>query len=189
MPVLQNQKHEIYAQHRAAGNNMTDSARMAGYSSGKYMGQTAYSIEHRPEVKERIAELRPAIEEKVKEEVTREMSKLAVERTVARVKVVSRDDIMNELANVVDEAKELSGAAGFTARLRALELMGKEKGMFVDRSMTITSPLDGLSPDTLLALVGIIEKVEKGEVRIAAPQPVIEAEVVEVEPEGDGPAD
>lgn len=57
MPILQNTRHEAFAQARARGARRDDAYEDAGFAGGN---DHAWQLEARPEVAERIAELRAA---------------------------------------------------------------------------------------------------------------------------------
>jgi hypothetical protein len=59
MPILQNPRHEAFAQARARGARLVDASEEAGYAFGGNHGSRLASM---PEVAERIAELRAAQE-------------------------------------------------------------------------------------------------------------------------------
>jgi hypothetical protein len=52
---------------------------------------------------------------------------------------------------------------------KGLELVGREIGMFVQRSMQIESPLQRLSADKLLSLLAIVEEAVGNEEATVAP--------------------
>ncbi|PGH52757.1 hypothetical protein CRT60_22690 [Azospirillum palustre] len=132
MAALTNTLHERFAQNVARGLNGTKAAVEAGYGPNNAAAQ-ACKLQKRDDVKERIAELRAASERAVVQEIA-----------------ADRAWVMQKLVANVDGAQ---AAGNLNAMNRALELIGKELGMFVDRTMEVKSPLDGLSATQLQALV------------------------------------
>jgi hypothetical protein len=147
MPPLEIHKQELFAQALAQHGHMTRAAIEAGYST-KGAGVAGSRLAAKPKVKQRIMELQRDNREKVQ-----------------RAVVADRAWVLNSLvANAEDALK----AKDRSAANRALELVGKELGMFIERKMDLKSPLDGLSADDLLAIVRLAEQVEGG-----APVPVL----------------
>jgi len=141
----------------AQGNTAVVAATKAGYSNAN---KQAYQVLKQPAVKARIAEVSALIDqEKAKD--------------IVRVAAPTREWVLRELVDQVEHAKLASDRG---ATLKGLELVGKEIGMFVQRSMAIESPLARLSADKLLALLALVDEavgseqvtIPKGNV-IAAP--------------------
>ena len=99
-----------------------------------------------PERQQRILEIR--------EELGRQR-----DLVLMKVDVPTRERVLRDLLEVGDKAKQ---QGNLTAQLRALELVGKELGMFVQRSsVTVESPLARLSPEQLLALAAALDQPER----------------------------
>lgn len=172
---LPNVRWERFCQNVAAGLPGAESYRLAGFSSTT-AGNGAYLLRKRhPEVNERIAALTAAIADQAATTVAERAAALTVEVKVEaevqnRVRVLqveqqpTREWVLSELAQNIEVAKERGDRSSIN---RALELIGKELGMFVDRKMEIRSPLDGLSADQLVALLAVAERLQGG-VQIAA---------------------
>jgi hypothetical protein len=138
---LKNELHERFALAYAKHRNGTRAAVEAGYAPGPdnaWAGVHATKLLKRPEVAQRISEVKEAVKVKTAELV-------AVDRAWVLEKL---------MANAINaiEAND-RGAAN-----RALELIGKEQGMFVERRMEMRSPLDGLQPNELAALVRLLDQ-------------------------------
>jgi hypothetical protein len=70
-----------------------------------------------------------------------------------RVEMPRREQVLANLIRIDLDAEKQGNLA---ARLKANELLGKELGMFVTRiDAMVSSPLDGLSRDQLLALANV----------------------------------
>lgn len=146
MGILKNAKHEHFAQLIVKGVTATEAALTAGYSP------------RRAEVTG--CELRK--DRKISVRIT-ELSALATERATEKTGV-DKAWVMNQLVEVVKMAKQaepVRDAEGnpigeykqnLAAANKALELIGKEFAMFVDRSEVRTGPLDDASTEVLLKL-------------------------------------
>lgn len=132
MPRLKNDRHEAFAVEYAVTQHGTKSALAAGVSAAS-AATAAVRLLKRADVRKRIAEL--------KRDVT--------DRTLMRVSA-DRSWVLQQLVENAEDAKEARDRA---ARNRALELIGKELGMFVDRRMDVKSPLDELSAAELRDLL------------------------------------
>ena len=139
MPQLTNKMWETFAQAMARGVNQTNSALEAGYSdvSAHVRG---CELAKKPAVKARIEELR------------RKADKLAVQAVAC-----DREWVLRELVATYEAAR---AAKNQTAANRALELIGKEQGMFIDRKMDVKSPLEALSTQQLQQLMAVVSDAE-----------------------------
>lgn len=143
MGMLKNAKHEHFAGLMAKGVSQTEAAVTAGFSQRRAI-VTASELLARPEVKARIAELRVMVVERITEKTG-----------------IDKAWVMKELVEVVQMGKAASPIIGkdgestgevkqnLAAANKALELIGKEFGMFVDRSEVRTGPLDGVEHEDL----------------------------------------
>ena len=157
MAALRSARREQFCLLVAQGNLPVPAARKAGFKSAD---KVASQMMRQPAVKARIAEMSERVDiEKAKE--------------IVRVNASTREWVLRELVDQVEHAKLASDRG---ATLKGLELVGKEIGMFVQRSMAIESPLARLSADKLLALLALVDEavgseqvtIPKGNV-IAAP--------------------
>ena len=130
-------KREAFCQAVARGLSGAKAAEEAGYGGSG----TSTRLMQRPEVKARIAELDAVVEAKR----ISQLEKMAP----------TRDWVLRELVENVYGAKEAKDRASVN---RGLELIGKEMGMFVQRSMVIDSPLQRLPADKLVAVLALIEQ-------------------------------
>jgi len=149
MSALRSVRREQFCLLVAQGNTATVAAKKAGYSQPD---KQAYQIMKQPAVKARIAEMGERVDlEKAKD--------------IVRVAAPTREWVLRELMGNVETAKL---AADRGAVNKGLELVGREIGMFVQRSMQIESPLQRLSADKLLSLLAIVEEaVGTGEATVA----------------------
>lgn len=139
MPTLSNKRHEKYCQLVATGYTKRQSYVAAGFKDNRGNAALLYK---RPEVAARIAELKDQnfkLEEKIAE-VTKNAEEVEVDLSK---KWVLDKLIQNTLACMVSNQR--------SAANRALELLGKELGMFIDRSeVHTTSELAKLTDEELL---------------------------------------
>lgn len=110
MPALENSRHEKFAQGLAQGMSAAEAYTAAGYKGDR---TAASRLSTNVNVQERVAELQ--------------------ERAAASVSL-SREWVMEQLIDNASLAKENGDWAPAN---RALELLGKELGMFVDRSENV----------------------------------------------------
>jgi 4-hydroxyphenylpyruvate dioxygenase-like putative hemolysin len=110
MSALRNSRHEHFAQLVASGKGLRESFLSVGYSAGN-AASCARRLSRNEQVRARIAELQSA----------------AAKNAATRA-VVDRDWVLSELRTIAENG-ESEGA-----RVRALELIGRELVMFVDRT-------------------------------------------------------
>ena len=120
----------------------------------------AYRLQQRPEATARIEEPKQAIAEQAQAATTDRAAAVAAEvkieaevrqrvRTLETREQPTRERVPSELALNVGEAKQKGDRGSIS---RALELIGKEIGMFVEREMAVKSPLERLDANQLVAL-------------------------------------
>jgi hypothetical protein len=129
MPVLKNPKHERFAQLVSQGVTPTSAAKTVGYSELR-AAPTGSELVRKGNVKERIEELRVRISD----------------QTVSSVAVTK--------AWVIEKLVQNAQRTGTMVTIKALELIGKELGMFVDRKdMTLRAArLEDVPQDDLIEI-------------------------------------
>lgn len=138
MPILKNPRHERFAQALADGKSQVEAHQLAGYRPNK---GTASVLKRHPNISERVQELLAEREQ---------MSREATERATAEL-ALTKADVMRGLLACHDAA---SAAGQHSAAIRALELLGKQLGMFVDRKeMRLIRSVSDLSDEELDALI------------------------------------
>lgn len=157
MSILKNAKHEHFAQLVAGGKTPPVAYVTAGYSEAG-AAQSANRLLKNADVSLRIAQLRQAVEEPSRE---RAIEKAAVDKAwvlqelIEIVKMAKQaEPVRDSEGNPIGEYKQNLAAAN-----KSLELLGKELGMFVDRSEVRTGPLDGLTHEELREFHDAIESV------------------------------
>ncbi|SDR25218.1 hypothetical protein SAMN05519103_01504 [Rhizobiales bacterium GAS113] len=127
MPALKNHRYERFAQERARGKTLTDAWERAGGTRGH---RYASRLSRRPDIIQRVEEIKSGA-------VERAAGALAIDRQWVIQRLVENVERAMQLEPVMrggiatGEYRYHAGAA-----LRALELIGKELGMFVERSET-----------------------------------------------------
>ncbi|MCA6108127.1 terminase small subunit [Bradyrhizobium cenepequi] len=159
MPVLKNAKHERFAQELAKGTPAAKAYVEAGYkpSSGN-----AATLKATQSISERVAELLAE-----REKVHAQATAIAIEKAA-----LTKEWVIERLRENAERALQAIPAGengtgeyqyqGSVAN-RALELLGKELGMFIDRK-EVGKPGDfaGLSDDELDAIISGGEAANSG---------------------------
>jgi len=118
MPPLENAKHERFAQALAAGNSAVEAYESAGYSRNRGHAST---LRRNPKLLKRVDEIF---------ETRGQIQGRGALAAIERAKLTKAAVIEMLLAD-----RELARKNGqSSAAIRAAELLGKELGMFVDRS-------------------------------------------------------
>lgn len=110
MPILSNARHERFAQELAKGLVPEDAYQAAGFKPAR---QNAHRLMTKDDVRARVEELK--------------------QRAAADVQV-SREWVLEQL---IDNAAKAKQAGDFGPSNQALNLIGKELGMFVERSENV----------------------------------------------------
>jgi phage terminase small subunit len=145
----------------ANGGNAKQAAVVAGYSphTAKQQGQRLLTnVDLAAEVSRRRAEVMAKVAENT--EVTKEWItaslKMVAERCLQAAPVLDRkgDRVLTETPS-----GDLVPAFEFNAAgaNRALELLGKEQGMFIERTMVIKDPLEKFSPAELREFYAVLK--------------------------------
>jgi hypothetical protein len=129
MPVLRNPRHEKFSQLVASGIKPTEAYVSLGYSKAG-APQSANNLLKRTDVRERVNEIQSLAAQSSAEAVAFDQKR-----------VLDRLDVLSRKA---EELGQISAAA------RCEELIGKHRGMFIDRSALLweTDP-DKMTPDQL----------------------------------------
>jgi phage terminase small subunit len=117
LPVLKNPRHEKFAQLVASGIRPAEAYISLGYSRNG-AAQSAAKLLQRTDVRKRLDEILASAAQSVAAEVAFDQKR-----------VLSRLDVLGRKA---EELKQISAA------VRCEELIGKERGMFVERSEQVT---------------------------------------------------
>lgn len=120
MPRLANQQHELYARHRARGMIASKAALAAGFAAGS----STTHLENDADIVARIAEV---MEEQKAQRDAQRAAAVEAAKVVGSMTGMGRSWVVQQLAEVAAFAKE---DRDYGQANRALELIGKEFGMF-----------------------------------------------------------
>jgi len=176
MPVLNNSRHEIFANVIARGETISRAYVLAGY---KENDANATNLSRLPHIAERIQEIKGRAADRAQvtaERVLRELARLgfaditeAVSVSRGKVKIKDTKDLDPDLRAAIAEIR--AGRDGtvvkFHDKVAALEKLGKHLGMFKDS-------LDVHLNVSLLDLVNGSYSMEQGQVVEADATPAIE---------------
>ena len=164
MPALENAKHELFAQEIAKGASQRDAYKAAGYEvkSDAAADANASRLLTNAKVKARVAELQERISD-----VTVEKAAVSKAWVIAKLvenveRAMTAEPVRDAQGNPTGEYKYNGSVAN-----RALELIGKEQGMFIDRS-EVGKPgdFDDLSDEQLREFVAAEAKDLLGNGRV-----------------------
>lgn len=153
MARLANDRNELYARHRAKGMNAAKAALAAGYAPGS----STTHLEQDADIVARIAEL---FEEQQAQRAAQREAAIEAAKVVGQMTGVSRAWVITKLA---ENAQNAASDGQFKESNAALELIGKDFGMFtggsgddpssnVPKTMDLDK-LDGLLGQTMEGLI------------------------------------
>jgi hypothetical protein len=143
---INERRMRLFAQAVAKGETLTGAAVAAGATKGA-AGATGSRWIKRDDVQAMIEEERERLEAERQD-------------TLTRVVVPTREDVLRDILEVRDEAKRTKNQ---TLRLKCNELVGKEIGMFVNRSeVAVSSALDAMPASVLLEWRRAVEAASIG---------------------------
>jgi phage terminase small subunit len=158
--MLNNAKHEHFAHLVAKGETPPKAYVKSGFSE-RGAAQSANRLLKNADVSARIAQLRKSIEEPARE---RAIEKAAVDKAWVLEQLIevvhmakATDPVLDRDGNPTGELKQNLAAAN-----KALELIGKEFAMFVDRKVVQTGPLDDLEHEELKKLQKALDDITRG---------------------------
>jgi len=146
MPVLSNPKHEKYAQELAKGKSQADAYEAAGYKGDR---TAASRLATNVNIQARVAELQEKVAGRVVER-TSISKEWVIERLIENAnRAMQAEAVKTKDGETIGEYAYQGNVAN-----RALELLGKELGMFIDRK-EVGKPGDfsELSEDELDAII------------------------------------
>lgn len=170
MPRLKNKKHEKFSQFLAVGYNKAQAYIAAGFKPNR---SNASSLSQDPLIINRVKELKDQ-----KFLLENEGDEVAIQNQKVESHDVDKKWVMQQL---IGNAKSCMAGNQRSAANRALELIGKELGMFIDRSeVHTTGDLAKLSDEELIKRLQ--EELEKPEsIDPDSITQVIEAESTEID--------
>ncbi len=141
MPVLSDPKREKFASLLSSGKSLTEAYKSAGYNA-KHPGKAGSALAKRADVKSRVEELR----RKISNEVARQ---------TAHKVALTKEWVIEKLVENAQEALSVKG--GSAVANRALELLGKELGLFREPEVKAPVKLEDLPQETLEAMLAEAE--------------------------------
>jgi hypothetical protein len=151
VPVLPNAKHERFCQELASGKTAEDAHGIAGYKASR---SGASQLKHQVNISNRVAEIL------AEREVIHAQATADAVKSAGLTKEWVIETLMVNVARAMqaEEIKRSDGTGTGEYRYegsvanKALELLGKEVGMFVDRKEIRTGHLDELPADSITEL-------------------------------------
>lgn len=159
---LKNAKHEHFAQLVANGEPAARAYEIAGYS-GKGAKQSAARLLTDADVCDRIAHLRSIKVAGIEKATAAVVEKAGLSKEWVISQLMENVSMAKQAEPVLDREGKETGeyTQNLAAANKALELLGKEVGMFVDRKEIRSGPLDGLPPDEAKALIDAIDAIQR----------------------------
>jgi hypothetical protein len=151
MPVLSNAKHELFANALAEGKSALDAQVIAGYAKNR---GNATTLKQNKLIQKRVADLlerRSEVEAKATEKAA---TSLAIDREWVMGRLKENAERALQVIPVKDKEGTPTGEFKYEGSVanRALELLGKEIGMFVDRHVNINRTLSEVADAELEAI-------------------------------------
>ena len=132
MPVLLNAKHERVAQFLAAGKSAHEAHTEAGYTSNRHNAATLARKQH---ILERVAEILSERERMHGQATAKAVERISLTKEWILARLVENAQRAMQAEAVLDDNGDAIGQYNYQGNVanRALELLGKELGMFIDR--------------------------------------------------------
>lgn len=159
MGTLRNPRYERFAQELANGTNQAFAYMAAGYrTNAKAAAVSANRLLNRSEgkaIRERVAEILAEREEIHQRTLARTIEQTAVDKSWVLARLIEN---ANNCAVIGDDGKPLAASAAN----RALELIGKEIGMFVDKSEVTVNDNADVTDMSREELAAEAERIARG---------------------------
>jgi phage terminase small subunit len=159
MPVLRNPKHERFAQLVSQGVKPTEAAKSVGYSALRSAATGSELVRER-KIAERIEELTAKVTEQI-------VKHSVVDRSWVLERLKENLERAMQHEPVRDSKGKETGEYVYQGNVanRALELIGKELGMFIDRGefRFLDKPIEELPYDQLATIAGRINSDHSSE--------------------------
>lgn len=173
-------RQEAFCRLIVAGKGPRAAAVGAGYRDYKNADKDARVTMKKPLVAARIAELKALVAAEVvatQEAARKELGKKLAGDAPAAIAAIVADKtwVTAKLIEVVEQGmqaipvtdrygKPIEGEfrQNLAAANKALELIGKEQGMFVERTMNVKDPFENLTHEEIKALLAVLEAHDDG---------------------------
>lgn len=153
MPILNNIRHEMFAQGLAAGKTLEAAHKAAGFKPDR---GNASRLQRRDIIVQRVAEIRGAKEAIVAKAEAKLVDNLVATRQWVIEQLTENCRRAMQAEPIRDSAGNPTGQYRYNGAVanRALELLGKELGMFIDRKeIREVDEFENMDTDTLRATV------------------------------------
>jgi len=175
--ILANPKHETFCREIARGTPVNEAYLRAGHAETPSTASSARSLKCQPEIQKRISEILDYEKFGVQREMQQDAeSKLAEARRLnaenrdlcAQMSdLIKRVDVINLLLADREAAREHNQ---FSAAIKAVELIGRELGMFGPKTEVVRHGLlDGFDMETLAKLRDEIEQEKINRAKLSPP--------------------
>jgi phage terminase small subunit len=135
MPQLLNARHERFAAMLAEGKSASEAHELAGYRPNRH---SAWKLNQRDDIKARVSELLAERQAQNAQATAKAVEELAI----------TKEWVLAKLKENAINALKVKG--GSPVANRALELLGKELGMFIDRAeISQANEFGGMSLDEM----------------------------------------
>lgn len=148
MGILTNKRHELFAQYIVQGVGQPQAYVKAGYSGGSQVASCASRLYRNVQIQARIAQLQGNIVQVAVQTagIDKAWVMARLQENISRS--MQAEPVRDSDGNAIGEYAYNASAAN-----RALELIGKELGMFVDRKdITVRKPISEMTEAELLQL-------------------------------------
>lgn len=154
MPTLKNAKHERFAQELASGKTADESYVLAGFSENRHNAAALARKEH---IRTRVAELLTEREQIHAQGTAKAIERVGLTKEWVITRLKENAERALQAIPVLDAEGDPTGEYKYEGSVanRALELLGKELGMFIERK-EVGQPgdFDRMSDDELRAELG-----------------------------------
>jgi phage terminase small subunit len=155
MPVLKNPRHERFAQELAKGKSQTEAYETAGWKGGQ---KNAHRLGKDEGILGRVAELLAERDEMARKATEKATEALAIDRQWVLGRLVENAQRAMQAVPVKlsEDGEPVNGEWRYEGSVanRALELLGKELGMFIDRKeVGRPGEFDGMNADDIRAAI------------------------------------
>ena len=132
MPVLDNPRHERFAQELADGKSQTDAYVAAGYKESR---SSASALATNPNISARVSELLSLRAQSTAKATERAVQKLTLDKEWVLTRLMENAERALQRQPVLGDDGEPIGEYKYEGNVanRALELLGKQLGLFIDR--------------------------------------------------------
>jgi phage terminase small subunit len=155
MPVLHNPRHERFAQELAKGKTADAAYEEVGFKKNRHNASRLAREEH---IRTRVAELLAERDEMARNATQKATEALAIDRQWVLGRLVENVQRAMQAAPVKlsEDGEPINGEWRYEGSVanRALELLGKELGMFIDRKeVGRPGEFDGMNADDIRAAI------------------------------------